>query len=61
MPERITPLAIIKAQRDRLAVEFHDLHVEHAMTKAMLADVSRQLSEANARLAEIATAQGDAA
>jgi hypothetical protein len=55
MPGQITELALVKAQRDQLAVNLHDLHVLHQMTLAALAETNQRLGTAEARVVELET------
>jgi hypothetical protein len=51
MPEQLTELAIVRAQRNQLAANLHDLHVSHQLTLAALAETNARLAAAEARLA----------
>lgn len=48
-----SPLAIIRSQRDSLAVAFHDLQVEHTLLKDSLRQTNELLDAARAGIDEL--------
>lgn len=67
-PELLTPLSITEKQRDFIAAQFHNLERDKAMLlqaialkDAAIADLSRQLTEAQARISELEAAQNNVA
>jgi|KBSMisStaDraftv2_1062788.scaffolds.fasta_scaffold01293_5 hypothetical protein len=55
MDNALTPLEIIKSQRDSLAVAYHDLQVELALLKNSLTQTNQLLEMARARIFELET------
>ena len=54
----MSPLTLVKAQRDRLASQFHDLHIDHMLLQVALRNVTQQLMVAKARITELETVPG---